>query len=308
VRARPLSALALVALVTLVAMLSASEAQAASDVADFEKARAAYVARNYEDCGNRLRALLDPENPRLKDPIIVSQARMYLGASEILRGHPEDGARVFEALLLTDTQYDPDPLTFSGSVLEVFYDTRARIRERLAAQAQSDARKAADKRAQELAEKKKSEERLKRITALASEESLYVRNSRGVATLPFGVGQFQNRQVSLGWFFLGSEAALLVGSLITVPLWLAHYASSKDTRDPNVAAQYRARAEQITYVNWALLGTFALTAGVGILQAHVNYVPEFREKRPRPLPKELAITPYVSPEKGGASTGLTVRF
>jgi hypothetical protein len=306
VRARSLSVF--VALATLVAVLSASEAHAASDVADFEKARAAYVARNYEDCGNRLRALLDPENPRLKDPVIVSQARMYLGASEILRGKPEDGAKVFEALLLTDTQYDPDPLTFSGSVLEVFYDTRARIRERLAAQAQSEARKVAEKRAQELADKKKSEERLKRITALASEESLYVRNSRGVATLPFGVGQFQNRQTSLGWFFLGSEAALLVGSVITVPLWLTQYANSKDTRDPNVAARYRTRAEQLTYVNWALLGTFALTAGVGVLQAHVNYVPEFREKRPRPLPKDLALSPYVSPEKGGASTGVIVRF
>jgi hypothetical protein len=298
------------ALACFLAVASARDAHAASDVADFEKARAAYISRNYDDCGARLRVLLDPENPRLKDAVLIAQARMYLGASEILRGHADEGARVFETMLLGDPQYDPDPLTFSGQVLEVFYDTRARIRERLAAQAQLEAKKAAEKRTQELEIKRKSEERMRRIAELAMEESLYIKNSRAIASLPFGAGQFQNRQSSVGWFFLGTEAALAIGTVVTVPLWLNEFANSKNAPDPDRARQYRDRAEILTYVNWALVGTFVATTVVGILQAHVNFVPEFREKRPRPLPKELALTPYVTGVASGvgATGGISMVF
>ena len=46
------------------------------------------------------------------------------------------------------------------------------------------------------------------LERLASEE-LHVRhNSRWIALIPGGVGQFQNDQDALGWTLLGGEAAL----------------------------------------------------------------------------------------------------
>jgi hypothetical protein len=287
-------------------LFSASSALAANESVDFEKARAAYVARNYEDSDTRLSALLDPVNPKLRDPILVTQARMYLGATRIQRGHSDEGSKVFETLLLADPQYDPDPLSFSGPVLEVFYDTRARIRERLAAQAQADAKRAAEKRAQDAAEKRRNEERVKKLAELAGQESVDVLNSRLVASIPFGAGQFQNRKTALGFVFLGIETALLAGSILTVPFWNADFARSKETRSPELATQYRNRAENITYLNWGLLGGFALMATVGVLQAHVNFVPSFHEVKPRPLPKDLM--PLVNVTARGGSVGVQMSF
>jgi hypothetical protein len=297
---------ALVRVLAIAVMLCTTHAIAANESVDFEKARAAYVARNYDDCETRLSALLDPTNPKLRDPILVTQARMYLGAAKIQRGHADEGSKIFETLLLSDPQYDPDPLSFSGPVLEVFYDTRARIRERLAAQAQADAKRAAEKRAQEVAEKRRNEERVRKLAELAGQESLYVRNSRLVASIPFGAGQFQNRQPALGWVFMGVESALLAGSIITVPFWLSDFAASKRTASPVEARQYLDRAETITYANWGMLGGFALLATVGILQAHVNFVPSFHEVRPRPMPKDLV--PLINVSERGGSVGLRMSF
>jgi hypothetical protein len=268
-------------------VLHATQAAALSETADFEKARAAYISRNYTDSETRLRTLLDPTNPRLKDAVLIAQARMYLGASEVQRGHSDEAQKTFEALLLGDPQFDPDPLTFSGAVLEIFYDTRQRLRERLSVRAEEDARRASALRAQEEATKRRDTARTARLTELASEEYLIVRSSRLIATVPFGAGQFQNRAPGLGWFFLASEVVLLAGTLVMVPLrGEADTRANAEYQSGNLrrANAFVSQAQGFTYANWALAGTFFLTMTAGVLQAHVTYVPEFREKRPRALP------------------------
>jgi tetratricopeptide (TPR) repeat protein len=307
--ARGLHRLALI--VVLVLLSSRGTALAASDMAEFEKARAAYVSRNYEDCESRLRTLLDPDNPRIKDPVLLSQARMYYGAALVQRGKNPEAGKTFEALLLGDPQYDPDPLTFSGPVLEVFYDTRQQLRERLAAKAQEDARKAAEKRAHEEEMKRKEEARVRRLMELATEEHITSRNSRFVASLPFGVGQFQNRQPILGAVLLGTEAALVLGTVLMIPLRAdADSSANAELLRGNAkrADDYHTRALTITYANWAFAGAFAFTAAVGILQAHISFVPEFRERRTRPLPPLGQWSPYAAPIARGGQVGLTGTF
>lgn len=293
--------------VVVACLLRASEARAASEAADLEKARAAYIGKSYEDAEARLKALLDPENPRIKDPVLMAQARMYLGATQVQQKRVDEAAATFEALLLADPQFDPDPLTFSGPVLEVFYDTRQRLREKLAARAAEEARKAAERRAREEEERRRQAARVRRLTELASEEYRIVENSRLLATVPFGVGQFQNRAPALGWFFLGAEIVLGASAALMVPLRVnADDNANSEYQRGNVrtANDFKDRAEAFTYANWALAGAFVLTAAAGVVQAHIAYVPEWRERKSRPLPSLDALrSPAPVPASARARVG-----
>ena len=61
---------------------------------------------------------------------------------------------------------------------------------------------------------------------------------------------------------------------------------------------------------------FLAVAGAGIVQAQLNFVPEFRELRRRRLPSHLtrpaqsglSLQPLLSPNAGGAELGLRARF
>jgi hypothetical protein len=133
---------------------------------------------------------------------------------------------------------------------------------------------------------------------MAQEEKITVRNSRLVALLPFGAGQFQNRDPVLGWTFLVSEAALVVGTAITVPMYAYHRGRAEDVARANdfrTAQQYQDRADNIRTVNLSFVGAFAAIAITGIVQANLAYVPETVETKKRELPVVSSIKPVISP-------------
>ena len=271
-------------------------AAAAQGRVDVEKARAAYLARNYAEAEERLRALVDPKTG-LKDLSLLSQARMYLAAVLLAQGKREPGAEAFEKLILEDPSFEPDPLSFSGDVINTFFDVRAQLQERIRQQAQNLARLEAEKRAHADEERRKQEAWLARIKQLATEEKITVHNSRVVALLPFGAGQFQNREPVLGWMFLVSESALVLGTMITVPLYI--YADGrKNGQGANLegkAQLYKERADTIATVNLSLVGAFAAVAITGIVQANLAYVPEISETKKRELPPQSRLTPILAP-------------
>jgi hypothetical protein len=39
--------------------------------------------------------------------------------------------------------------------------------------------------------------------------------------------------------------------------------------------------------NWASFGLFSVLAGIGIIEAHVNFVPSHRERREREVPPDV---------------------
>jgi hypothetical protein len=272
-----------VALLVLVAL--SKPAWAATEAAEVEKARVAYAGKNYAEAERKITALL--ESGKLRgDVLLLAQARMVLGASLVLQSRDAEASKVFEELLTDDGQYDPDPLTYPTKVLEIYIDTRDRMRERLVELAKEEARKAQALKEHELNEKRKRDARLKLLERLASQETLVYRNSRSLAMLPFGIGQFQNRSRNWGWFFLGSEAALLVGSVAVLPFYL-DAESSKNAAlatDRRLAEAYRVQGNTLRGVNIALAAGFFLTWAAGAIEAQATYVPEFRETRPRPLP------------------------
>ncbi len=263
---------------------------------DVEKARAAYLARNYAEAEERLRALVDPKTG-LKDVSLLSQARMYLAAVLLAQNKRELGAEVFEKLILEDAAFEPDPLSFPGDVINTFFDVRVQLQERIRQAAQNSARLEAEKRARAEQERRRQEAWLAKVKQLATEEKITVHNSRVIALLPFGAGQFQNREPVLGWMFLVSESALVLGTMITVPLFI--YADGRKNgqgADLERKAQiYKDRADTIQTVNLSLVGAFAAVAITGIVQANLAYVPEISETKKRELPPESRLTPLVAP-------------
>ena len=278
----------------------------ADDRAELEKARASYLSRNWAEAELRARGILDGGS---KERAIVSQARMILGAALIAQGKKEPAVETFEKLALDDPTFDPDPLSYPSDVINTFIDTRAQQADRIKNQAVTLAKLEAERKAREEAEREKQKRWLELVKAQAQEEKITVRNSRLVACLPFGAGQFQNDQPTLGWIFLGTEAALVVGTAITLPMHF--YARDRrqvyiDAQDLQLATQWDQRADQIQVANLILAGSFVAVAAVGILQANVSFQPQRDERKKRDLPPVGHFGPVLTPLAGGGGyVGIT---
>jgi hypothetical protein len=259
--------------------------------AELEKARASFLARNWTDAEGRLRVLLDPSTPNgLKERSLISQARMYLGASLLALGKTDEAKDTFEKLVLDDPTFEPDPLGFPGPAINTFIDVRSSLLEQIRNAQVTAARLAAEKKAHEDAEREAQRVWLEKVKAQAAEEKITVRHSRLVASLPFGAGQFQNGQTLAGWAFLGTEIAALGGTAVTYGMYLhARSRENEELRRPagdvnQLVPQYHQRAEDVRLFNLGFAGAFLAIAVTGIVQAHIAFVPESAEKKKRDLP------------------------
>ena len=265
---------------------------------DVEKARAAYLARNYAEAEQRLEALVDPQTG-LKELGLLSQARMYLGAVYLAQGKQPDAEKIFEKMILEDPVFEPDPLSFPGNVINKFFDVREKLQEKIRQNAINNARLEAERRAQLEEERRKQEAWLARVKQMATEEKITVRHHRIVAFLPFGVGQFQNGEPVLGWTFLVTQAACVVGTGITIPMYgYARGRAEDEARSGDIdrkAQLYQDRADNIRTVNLSFAGAFAALAITGIVQANLAYVPETVETKKRDLPILSSVKPVLSP-------------
>jgi tetratricopeptide (TPR) repeat protein len=286
----------------LLLLLGAREASAQGRV-EIEKARAAYLARSYPEAEERLRGLVDPKTG-LKELPLLSQARMYLGAVLRAQGKADASVEVFEKMILEDPTFEPDPLSFPGDVINTFFDVRGQLQEKIRQAAQNAARLEAERRARADEERKRQEAWLAKVKQMAAEEKITVRHSRLVASLPFGVGQLQNGDRVLGWTLLVTEAACVLGTGLTVPMYsYARGRAEDEARSGDLerkAQLYQDRADNIRTVNLSFTGVFAVLAMVGIVQANLAFVPETVETRTRDLPPLTRLTPVVSSLSGGA--------
>ncbi|HEY8079241.1 MAG TPA: hypothetical protein VIF62_34150 [Labilithrix sp.] len=291
------------------AMLLCAAPARADGRSDLEKARAAYLARNYTEAEERLRALVDPKTG-LREPGLLSQARMNLGATLLAQGKKDAASEVFKGLILEDPTFEPDPLAFPGEVINLYIDIRSQLRERIKQAAEDAARLEAERRAREAAEKKAREEWQKKVEKMAGEEIITARHSRLVACLPFGAGQFQNGQPVLGWIFLGVEGGALAATAVSWPMYRYARIRQKEENDTNdidrKAAAYGNRADDIELANWIAYGGAAAVAAIGIVQANIAFKSEVVEIKKRELPPISKVTPTIGPAPGGGVfVGLT---
>ncbi len=278
----------------------------ADELSDLEKAYAAYAARQYVDAEGRLRALLNPTTGTLRDPDRVADARMYLGTVLLAEGKRPDAIAVFQRLLLDKEDYQPDPLRIPLEALDALIDVRSQIRVKVRALQVEKARQQQDEQAKVEAEKQRAAARIAVLEKLAGEEIVIERNSRWVAVLPFGAGQFQNRQDAAGWSFLLAESLLGAGSVVSAGLTLYNQSNAQSALGRNDNAQadgYHERAKGDWIADVAFFGGFVGVAIAGIVHAQATFVPEHAQVQKRALPP-LSLAPIIGP--GGI--GLVGRF
>jgi hypothetical protein len=295
-------ALLVVALVLLFGRVSLGD-----ELAEFEKGRNSYGVGQYEQAAERFAEMLDPKSEEpLTSPQLIEQARIYRAASLIALDRMADADLEIETVLRGNPSAYPDPVIFPGVVLDRFTDVRGRIRQELEDKAREKARQERLRLEQEQARQERERARITKLEQIAQREVDVVHNSRWVAALPFGVGQFQNEQPATGWAFLLTEAALATTTVVTSVI--AQDLQSKGT-EPNVDTRdLNERIDTLKTVNHVAFAAFMLTAVGGVVHAQLTFVPKREEVRKRELPPDLKAAPSITAVRSGAVLGLSGSF
>ena len=270
--------------VLVAVLLGATSPAVADDFDDFEAARRAYQAQRYDDSRARFESLVGGQVPRLSSRPLILESRKYLGASYLFLGREKDAEAQFDQLIRMDNAYEIDPLAFPGEVIAVFERVRERtnrILEEAARQRRDQEEQARSDEARDIVEK---QSRMLRIRELATSETVETQNSRVVAMIPFGVGQFQNRHDSLGTGLVISEGLLAVTSIVS---FFLHESLRNEAPTEADRGDAEALRDGFKLTNWISTGALAVLAVVGIVDAQLRFEPDFKEVRERTLPDEL---------------------
>jgi hypothetical protein len=311
--------------IAFAALVPWANAQAESNEADdaesdlppsaaFDRARAMYRSGSFEECVESYEQLFSHgvDFPEDVSAETVEQARVYFSACLLALGRGEDAEAQMSAAIDANRQMSsPDPVAFPVQVLDLFFKVRHRFLERIEEEQERDREKAAAERKHREELERRERERVAKLERLAAQETLIHQNERWIASVPFGVGQFQNGDTTLGTLFLATETLLFATTVTAVAIHLDTY--SQAGGGVLVDADAFNRQNQTAYKVQLFAGAgFLLTSGLGILEAHLNFVPEHRlDTRARPVPKAaqgVDAKPAVVPTTGGAVFGVLGRF
>jgi hypothetical protein len=267
------------------------------DEAEFARAVLLYSSGRYNECVAGFEPLVSPDSPdRFGSSELVERGRVYLAACLIGAGRLQQADEVLRAAVRANPQMSPpDGLVFPQAVIDRFLRVRQELMDEIRRSERQKIQRAQEQ-AQEQTRRRQAEQwRTKELEYLASQQFIVHENRRWIAMLPYGVGQFQNRENGLGWLFFGTEVALtatVVGSLAV------HKYMVDRSNDPNLLQEDvengRRRAYQVLVgSSWGLLGL----AAIGIMEAEISFVPEFREVRTRPLPERLRRSAQAAPSR-----------
>jgi len=266
---------------------------AADELSDFEAARRNYDRQSYEKAARGLESLVGGAVPRARNPVVRLEARKYLGATYLFLAKDEAAREQFRLLLEEDPDYDIDQLAFPEAVVRTFQEVRAEVKDELAKKrALEEARKQRE-RAAELEALISQQQRIQALEELAATETVEKVNSRWIAALPFGIGQFQNGNRKLGIMFAVTESAFLAASVAT-------FVGHNSLRDENPAPSELARAERVEKAlrigNWVSVGALLSFYVAGVVEAEVRFKPVIRSTRKRDLPDELQSPQSMRPQ------------
>jgi hypothetical protein len=275
----------LLASLLCVAWIALSLAPArADDLTDFDHARALYVKRNYAGAATALKALVGTDPPRVTERLLILESRKYLAASLLFLGQREEARAQFRLLLAMEPFYTIDPLAFPTEVVALFEKVKGDLEVQLAEARLEQERQRAElqRLAQERAELERNS--LERLFTLAQESQVVSENSRWIATIPFGVGQFQNGHKSFGMALAVLQGLAVAGSIAT---YIGHEQVADDRPERSKIEDKENEESRWRIANQASFGVFAALALIGIIDAHVRFVPGRVSERKRPLPPEL---------------------
>jgi hypothetical protein len=184
----------------------------------------------------------------------------------------------------------PDSLTFPPPVVSLFLEVRDEVEALIAKREQEQLAELRRQAEAALAAERKKVEQEELLYKLASEETVVARQSRWVAMLPFGAGQFQNGDETLGVVFAVSEVVLGAALITSASLHAEAYSTAVLYVEANQGVPADVRQSYDVTATLAVASTFALVGvtALGIVEANLKFR---RERvlgvRPRPLPPGL---------------------
>lgn len=271
------------------------QAMRLSDRAELDRIIELYMAGEYQTCSTDLDRFLDDDNDdRFEDRNVIEKGRLYYASCALLDGHRTKARRALRAALEQNPLMpSPDSLTFPPPVVSLFLEVRDEVQQLIAESEKEQVTRL--RRENEMARRRAEarERRERELEKLAREQIVIQKNSRFLASLPFGVGQFQNQDKARGAAFLVTEI-LLLGTAVTSGLILEDLTSraaagggivvGADVYNQRAGAAYKT----LKWSSWAFLGV----AAAGIFEAHLSYEPEIQlQTRRRELPPELEQLP-----------------
>lgn len=258
----------------------------ADDFQDYQHAREPYDEGNYEEAVIRLEHLVAGAVPRITDPIYIQESRKLLGASYLFVSRPADADRQFELLVRAAPNQTMEAPDFSAHVVQAFQRVSTRVHQEIEAEQERVRRAEEERRLSEMEAILRDRQRIEGITELARLERVERENSRYLALIPFGVGQFQNEKDALGIFFAVTEVALIGAAIGTYVAWDSLVIPDLQPDDPRLEP-FRDREQALRISNQVFFATAAATILAGILEAELNFVPGRTTTRERDLPPEL---------------------
>lgn len=285
-----------------VATLAFSKVARADEFDDFIAARDAYINGEYARSTHELEDLIGRANtPQLA--LVRPTARKYLAASLFAQQHEPEARLVIADLLREDPRARLDAASFEDRFVRL-YDDVVRMME------PSLDRLLVDRaQTRRLEENTRDARRALALELLGTEARVEI-VPRWQTFVPFGVGQFANRQTGLGVVFLSLEAAFLLGSVAAAVI---DQAVQSPTQPAGVfelgADDARANAAfGMRVLNWSLLSAFVVTTAIGVWRANADYVPQRVINRvPRPIPPMLQGVQFSS-SPGGMGASLSLSF
>lgn len=258
---------------------------AASPGEDLARARLAYEQNDWTTAIRLLRPLLHPKI-QLGTEAEVIQARKLLGASYFFSRAEDRARQEFRFLLDVEPDFTMDRVVDGPEVAAFFERLKAEWDdERRRARTELDRRRKED----EARRRREEEERRRRAERIYVEVRTRER-SYAVNFLPFGAGQFQNRQPGKGWAFAVAGGVLGAASLAT---W-----ATVQLRWPNglVPERESGTAASLELTHIVTGGLFFVIWGLGVLDSLEHYRAEDTQLRelPRP-PGRVSLLPFAGP-------------
>jgi hypothetical protein len=301
---------ALFALLTLVAGAAGAQQPGAPQQPDGEEAAAEQVRLaqrdfeygDYTRVAQRLSSLV--EVGRFQTPELRARAYTLLGEALLLHSPPreQEAHRAFLDLLFLDPDTELDPFYVPPRVIEFFERERKELEPQIAPlRAQRRAEKEARRRAlEEEAQRRRQEEAERRMRAIQpSVERTVIQHEFWVSLLPFGLGQLQNGDRTLGYTLATLEVifgAASVGSTLLIE-------TLRDEKTQKFGQGDYKIATRLEIVKWVGAAAFYSLWAFGAIHAAVNYKSQTLVKdellvNPAPGSTTSPVMPAPEPERG----------
>ncbi len=243
------------------------------------RARNEYMYGNYGRAVELLKELLYPM--RLSTDAQVVEARQYLALSYYLLHRFDDMGDEFAKLLHIEPDYELDPFTVPPAIIEMFESIRKQLKPQLDAIRQL-----------------RADQKLTKLSpgVRVEVQTRVTERSQFATFMPFGIGQFQNGQVSWGVAFAVSELLLL-------GINVAAFVYASQAWENGYLPEDRALAQGLLITQYASLAMFGVVWGLGVMHARLNFVPEVTAPQ---TVREAPLTRHFNAPPPASAPGLTL--